>query len=296
MKFGWSLPIDGFLQIRTLLKWPCSHSVPLVYDRTHKKSSARSYASEAMYVRTRAEGGELMDAQDPPDRFPPDVEWSARSDVPRHQDSGRKELLSPSPAPDVASSFRIRRFDPDRRNRIIDAVLAVIAENGVAGTSFRRIATQADVPLGSMTYHFSGMQELLETGFERFVSQSLARLEDRLEPARDHRDAGKIILAIIHEDATADPPRHLALSRELQALVIRDPALRNIANEWVEGSARILKRYFDPITAVILEILMDGLTLRRGVAPTKGEPLAADPVASVIDGSWRPSHEVRRKR
>jgi DNA-binding transcriptional regulator YbjK len=137
-----------------------------------------------------------------------------------------------------------------------------------------------------MTYHFSGMQELLEKGFERFVSQSLARLEDRLKPARDHRDAGKVILAIIHEDATADPPRHLALSRELQALVIREPALRNIANKWVEGSARILKRYFDPITAEILEILMDGLTLRRGVAPMEGEPLAADPVARVIAGSW----------
>ncbi|MEV8148169.1 TetR family transcriptional regulator [Arthrobacter sp. NPDC080073] len=200
--------------------------------------------------------------------------------------SARKEVLPPSPAPGVASALRIRRFDPDRRNRIVDAVLAVIADNGVAGTSFRKIATQADVPLGSMTYHFSGMQELLETGFERFVSQSLARLEDRLKPARDHRDARGIILAIVHEDATADPPRYLALSREFQALVIRDPALRNIANKWVEGSAGILKRYFDPITAEILEILMDGLTLRRGVARMEGEPLAADAVARVIAGFW----------
>ncbi|GAB2724855.1 TetR family transcriptional regulator [Arthrobacter bambusae] len=217
-----------------------------------------------MYERTHSEGAELMDIQDPPDRFPADVERSARSDA----------------------TFRIRRFDPDRRNRIIDAVLAVIADSGVAGTSFRKVATRADVPLGSMTYHFSGMHELLETGFERFVSQSLARLEDRLQPARDHHDAGKVILAMIQEDATADPPRYMALSREFQALVIREPALRNIANKWVEGSAKILKRYFDPITAEILEILMDGLTLRRGVAPNDGEPLAADPVARVIAGSW----------
>jgi DNA-binding transcriptional regulator YbjK len=227
-----------------------------------------------------------MDTKDPPDSFPADAEWSARSDATRHQDSERKDVLPQGPAPDVASTFRIRRFDPDRRSRIIDAVLAVIADNGVAGTSFRRIAARADVPLGSMTYHFSGMQELLERGFERFVSQSLARLEDRLQPARDHRDAGKVILAIIHEDATAHPPRFLALSRELQALVIREPALRNIANKWVEGSARILRRYFDPITAEILEILMDGLTLRRGVAPTEGESLAADSVARIIAGSW----------
>lgn len=219
-----------------------------------------------MYVRTHSKGGELMVALDPPGRFPPDPRWSPRSDV--------------------ASTFRIRRFDPDRRNRIIDAVLAVISDNGVAGTSFRKIAARADVPLGSITYHFSGMHELLETGFERFVGQSLSRLEDRLQPARDHRDAGKVILAMIHEDATADPPRHLTLSRELQALVIREPALRNIANNWIDGSARILERYFDPATAEILEILMDGLALRRGVASKDGEPLAADMVARVIAGSW----------
>ena len=51
------------------------------------------------------------------------------------------------------------RYDPGRRERIIDACLDVIAEHGVAGTSHRRVAAAARVPLGSMTYHFDGMDD-----------------------------------------------------------------------------------------------------------------------------------------
>ena len=62
-----------------------------------------------------------------------------------------------------------RRYDPGRRDRIINACLDVIAETGVAGTSHRKVAEAADVPLGSMTYHFSGMNELLHEAFSRFA-------------------------------------------------------------------------------------------------------------------------------
>ena len=67
----------------------------------------------------------------------------------------------PSPSADAPRPRRTRRNDPNRRDRIIDACLRVIAEVGVAGASHRKIAEAADVPLGSMTYHFTGMDELL---------------------------------------------------------------------------------------------------------------------------------------
>jgi len=54
-----------------------------------------------------------------------------------------------------------RRYDPERKSRIVDAAIEVIAEHGVAGTTSRRIAAAADVPLGSLTYHFNGLDDLL---------------------------------------------------------------------------------------------------------------------------------------
>ena len=43
--------------------------------------------------------------------------------------------------------------------------LDVIAEHGVAGASHRAIARAADVPLGSITYHFATLDELLAAAF-----------------------------------------------------------------------------------------------------------------------------------
>ena len=60
-----------------------------------------------------------------------------------------------------------RRFDPERKDRIIEACLDVIAERGVAGTSHRVVAAAAGVPLGSMTYHFDGMADLLHQAFDQ---------------------------------------------------------------------------------------------------------------------------------
>ena len=69
--------------------------------------------------------------------------------------------------PTAPAATAQRRYDPGRRDRIIDACLDVIAESGVAGTSHRRVAQAADVPLGSMTYHFTGMNDLLHEAIGR---------------------------------------------------------------------------------------------------------------------------------
>lgn len=54
-----------------------------------------------------------------------------------------------------------RRYDPERRQRIIDAAIRVVGERGIVGLSHRSVAVEADVPLGSTTYHFSTLDELL---------------------------------------------------------------------------------------------------------------------------------------
>ena len=45
---------------------------------------------------------------------------------------------------------RPRRTDPGRRERILDAVLDLIARDGSAGATYRSVAEAADVPMGSM--------------------------------------------------------------------------------------------------------------------------------------------------
>src|SRR4051794_6151712 len=87
--------------------------------------------------------------------------------------------------PPAAKAMARRRYDPGRRDRIIDACLDVIAEHGVAGTSHRKVAEAADVPLGSMTYHFAGMEDLLHEALSRFADHASAQLESALASVHD---------------------------------------------------------------------------------------------------------------
>lgn len=51
-----------------------------------------------------------------------------------------------------------RPNDPQRRERILQATLDTIAAHGIHAVTHRKIATCANVPLGSLTYYFSGIE------------------------------------------------------------------------------------------------------------------------------------------
>jgi TetR/AcrR family transcriptional regulator, regulator of biofilm formation and stress response len=157
-----------------------------------------------------------------------------------------------------------RRYDPGRRDRIIDACLDVIAETGVAGTSHRKVAEAADVPLGSMTYHFAGMRDLLHEAFSRFAQIASEQFEERMAAANDTDSAKRAIAeAITH--VVLSNQRDLVLTHELYTLAARDPSYRDITNAWMARSRRTLERYFDPTTARILDALVEGLSIHRAL-------------------------------
>ncbi|MFF7187966.1 TetR/AcrR family transcriptional regulator [Streptomyces sp. NPDC008222] len=57
------------------------------------------------------------------------------------------------------------------RQRIITAVLQIIGEDGIAALTNRRIAKEAGVSLGSVTYHFETQHELLRESLLHFVRE-----------------------------------------------------------------------------------------------------------------------------
>jgi TetR/AcrR family transcriptional regulator, regulator of biofilm formation and stress response len=154
-----------------------------------------------------------------------------------------------------------RRHDPGRRDRIIDACLDVIAETGVAGTSHRRVAAAAGVPLGSMTYHFAGMDELLREAFSRFAHTVSDEFDRRMAAAGDPLRA---VVDVITRDVFQDH-RDLVITHELYTLAARDPDYREITNAWMSRSRQALERHFDPLTARLLDALIEGLTIHRAL-------------------------------
>jgi TetR/AcrR family transcriptional regulator, regulator of biofilm formation and stress response len=166
--------------------------------------------------------------------------------------------------PRATAATAQRRYDPGRRDRIIDACLDVIAETGLAGTSHRKVAEAADVPLGSMTYHFTGMHDLLHEAFSRFAQTASEQFKERIAATHDIDTVKREIANAITEVVLSNQ-RDLVLTQELYTLAARDPSYRDITNAWMARSRRTLEQYFDPTTARILDALVEGLSIHRAL-------------------------------
>lgn len=160
---------------------------------------------------------------------------------------------------------RPRRYDPDRRDRILDAALDVIADVGVAGTTHRRIAARADVPLGSMTYHFKDMDDILRGAFEKLVDALATRYESWFLQARNLEQAREAVVGLIHADLL-DSERDLVLTTELYTLAARKPEFRSITRNWMARSRRALGGHFDTETTFMLDALIEGLLIHTALS------------------------------
>lgn len=181
----------------------------------------------------------------------------------------------------------VRRADPERRSRLIDVAIDLIAENGVAGISHRKIAARADVPLGSMTYHFDGMSDLLREAFQRFAETIIVRFERRLGDATTIDAAREAVVALIHDDLSpAEAKRDQVLTYELYTLAAREEAYRAITHEWMRRSRVELERHFPPGMARQLDALIEGLSLHRALdTEPHDRELTRDAVARITAGA-----------
>ena len=178
-----------------------------------------------------------------------------------------------------------RRSDPSRRDRIIDVTIEAIADLGVAGLSARKIATRADVPLGSMTYHFTDMDELLREAFTRFADTMAVRFEERMRAVDGVDEAMAAVAATIHGDVF-DTPAHLVLTHELYTLAAREPTYRSVTRDWMRRSRAALERHFEPVTARQLDALIEGLTIHRALDTDQHDPeVTVDAIERICRGA-----------
>lgn len=161
---------------------------------------------------------------------------------------------------------RTRRHDPDRRERIMRAALDVIAERGTQGVTHRRVAEKADVPLGSMTYHFEGMDDLLQNSFSLFAKQVGDHFDAMIGPAQSAEETCVALTDYIFSPFWKEP-RHITLMMELYSYVSCNPEMRDRVGQWLEGGRDWLMRHFDEATAVGLDAFVEGLLIHRVVAP-----------------------------
>ncbi|MEU5754922.1 TetR family transcriptional regulator [Streptomyces sp. NPDC047829] len=175
-----------------------------------------------------------------------------------------------------------RRHDPERRRRIIDAAIRVVGRKGIAGLSHRSVAAEADVPLGSTTYHFATLDELLVAAL-RQAGEGFAKVVAAY-PALSDPDAdlpgelARVLGAWLAGDRTG-----VELEYELYLAALRRPALRPVAAEWAQGVGALLADRTDPVTARALVAVLDGICLQVLLTDTPyDEEYAKEVLARVV--------------
>lgn len=155
-----------------------------------------------------------------------------------------------------------RRYDPDRRQRIIDAAIRVVSARGIDALSHRAVAAEADVPLGSTTYHFASKDDLLVAALRQETDDWLGRVEQwerSLAPGASLADA----LAELIGETVATGRTWLCTEYELYLAALRHESVRPVATECVDGLVTILRRRTDDeATARALAGLTDGMMLQ----------------------------------
>lgn len=103
----------------------------------------------------------------------------------------------------------------DKRERILEAALAVLARDGISGVTMRAVAREADVALGLATYHFTDKDGLLTAALERIADADADLVAP--DPGRTPADALRIALHRIADPDFLSLP-YLALRLQLWSL------------------------------------------------------------------------------
>jgi AcrR family transcriptional regulator len=207
----------------------------------------------------------------------------------------------------------------DRRTALVQAALRVVARDGVAAATTRRIVSEAGMPLASFHYVFSSRDELMAELIEAAVAGEQTDLAPALAgDAGDRdglgmRDAVRAGLQHYFDGVRADPGREKAML-ELTQWALREPGFEPLArrqyaryHEVAEQAARDAARltgsvWLRPVDEVarILVSFTDGLTLgwlvtRDDAAAAAVMDVAADALATLsvpataASGSTAPS-------
>jgi TetR/AcrR family transcriptional regulator, regulator of biofilm formation and stress response len=131
-----------------------------------------------------------------------------------------------------------------RREALLDAVLRVVAEEGVDAVTHRRVAEVARLPLASTTYWFDSKEHLLTAALELAAERDIERLQAFLGDAPERADdpLGLAVGAIldVNEESDLTSRGRLLATYALWLEAARRPAMRDVTERWTDAYMEII--------------------------------------------------------
>ncbi|KAA0085640.1 TetR family transcriptional regulator [Mycolicibacterium sp. P9-64] len=179
--------------------------------------------------------------------------------------------------------------NPERRNRILDAAIDILCDDGVGGLTHRQVDTRAGVPAGTTSNYFRTRQALIEATAGRVADlqwQYVGRLQEGLGSMT--RETLAAMMTRMVTDLGGENGRRQLARFELFNEGVRRPELRPILCEIqsaaIKSAALILESAgLAPTEEQVGELarLLNGLAYSN-LTFVEGRPGAQDP-AGLID-------------
>ncbi len=188
------------------------------------------------------------------------------------------DVAAPTPLPATSD----RRSVDERRTQLIDAAVAILAEEGLARATTRNITDRAGLALGAFHYAFASKDELLAAVMERIARATEDALEQALATPGDESAVARLLDGF-WRFIDAEPQMQLAKA-ELTVHALRDPAMRPLAEAQYERYSTAIERLLARAPelaaapsacesmARYLVATLDGLVMQRLI---QGDPVAA---------------------
>lgn len=157
------------------------------------------------------------------------------------------------------------------RDAIVGATVRIVAREGVAAVTHRRVAAEAQVSLSSTTWHFAAKADILEAALRWTAAREVARITDiadRLggsdfDPGAWAEELSDWLL----EQVSGEREVAVALYR-LQIELLGTPGAREVHREWGRGLIRLGERVLEQSATLTPELdirlivaALDGLRL-----------------------------------
>ncbi|MEL6663535.1 MAG: TetR/AcrR family transcriptional regulator [Pseudomonadota bacterium] len=135
----------------------------------------------------------------------------------------------------------------EARDDIVRSVLEIIAENGIESVTHRSAAAKTGVSPGTVTYHFSTRDSLIDAALTQYVSEYQAGLAEAVanQPILSREALVRFLVG-----TTALHPENLTLSiieAEMALLAQRTGRLAGVLQAW--------QRSMEPILSEVLEAI-----------------------------------------
>lgn len=188
---------------------------------------------------------------------------------------------------------RSRASGEQRVRKILDAVIQIIGTKGPQAVTHRAVAEIAEVPLGSMTYYFHDIDDLLEQAMLHALeveSERLLEILSSYDGPADVPSAVDLLTAMFFDKTVADPLYDLALF-ELFLEATRKPEFRPLTIKWTAMIAALVDRTLPPtdpaipreVAVQLIATSIDGLMLEEASNQTLGLDLLSARLTTLIE-------------